>query len=50
MAGQIAKLKERCEEQKEMIRNSKETISGMVHKENELMIELEKKINELKEH
>ena len=33
-----------------MLRNSKETISGMVQKENDLMIELEKKINELKEH
>jgi hypothetical protein len=50
MAGQMQKLKERNDEQKDMLKNSKETISGMVQKENDLMIELEKKINELKEH
>ena len=33
-----------------MLKSSKETISGMVQKENELMQELEKKINELREH
>lgn len=33
-----------------MLKNSKDTISGMVKKENDLMIELEKKINELKDH
>ena len=33
-----------------MLKQSRETISGMVIKENDLMAELEKKINELKEH
>ena len=33
-----------------MLKTSKETISDMVQKENELMKELEKKINELKDH
>jgi chromosome segregation ATPase len=50
LVNQIQKLKEKCDEQKEMLKNSKETISGMIQKENTLMQELEKKINELKEH
>lgn len=33
-----------------MIRQNKQTISEMVVKENNLMLELEKKISELKEH
>ena len=33
-----------------MIRANKQTISDMVVKENNLMLELEKKINELKDH
>lgn len=33
-----------------MLNKSKDTITGMVQKESELMKELEKKINELKDH
>jgi len=50
LQGQVAKLKEKNEEQKAMLKSSKETISGMVVKENNLIKEVEGKISELKEH
>lgn len=48
--SQLAKWKSRSEEQNDLLNKSKDTIHGMVQKENELMKELEKKIGELRDH
>lgn len=47
---QLAKQRQKIEEYNENLRQCKDTISGMVIKENDLMQELEKKIKELKDH
>lgn len=47
--AQIAKLRQTNDEQNEMLKSSKDTMSRMVQKENELMRELEKNINEFRE-
>lgn len=47
---QIAKLKQKTEDSNDMLKSSKETMSMMVQKENELMKALELKVKEFKDH
>ena len=43
------RLKKKSEEQNEMLKNSKQTISGLVKKENDVIEEFKKRIQDLDE-
>ena len=50
LQSQIQKLSKKYKESNEMLKTSKDTMSMMVQKENELMKALELKVKEFKEH